>query len=211
MKIAVSFLKSKYEKEETIRKIEETSADYIHVDLMDGVFVSNNNINMPQLISLLKDSNKPLDVHLMTDQVEPYLNDLNKLNVEYITFHLESSVDILKTIQQIKEKNIKVGLTIKPSTDIHELLPYLSEIDLVLIMSVEPGLGGQKFMTDSIKRLEIVKEYQKDNHFVISIDGGINDETIKLVQDKVDMAVSGSFVCESDDFEQKIIQLKNSK
>ena len=209
MEIAVSYLSSYYSKEKTIEFIENTSADYIHVDLMDGGFVPNKNFTIEEVIELLKEHKKPLDIHLMTFDPIIYVEELSSLNPEYIIFHLEATKEVIKTIEAIKRKNIKVGLSIKPNTNILELMHYLPLIDLVLIMSVEPGAGGQSFIKDSIKRLEELVKIRIDNNlnFKISMDGGINNETIKLVPN-LDIAVSGSYVCKSNDYETQIKTLK---
>ena len=208
MKIAVSYLKSKNTQEETIKKIEQTSADFIHVDLMDGIFVEKNNIYLKLLEKLLKNTSKKLDLHLMTQDVEPYLEELKKLNPEYITFHIESSCNVEKTIKQIKTSNIKVGIALKPNSQIDLLKPYLTELDQILIMSVEPGRGGQSFMPQIIPKLEEIRSLQKRYHFQINIDGGINEETIKQVKDHVDIIVSGSFICEAENYEKQIEKLR---
>ncbi len=212
MQISVSYLSSKYTKEETIKLIEKSSADYIHVDLMDGGFVPKKNFEIHEVLNLLENHIKPLDIHLMTFDPIVYISDLAKLKPKYITFHLESTKDIIKTIELVKRNNIKVGLAIKPNTNILELMPYLCLVDLVLIMSVEPGMGGQKFLDSSITRLQELLKIRKENNldFKISMDGGINAETIKLVPN-LDIAVSGSYVCLSDNYESKIVQLKNLK
>ena len=209
MLISVSYLSSYYSKEKTVSLIEKTSADYIHVDLMDGGFVPNKNFNIDEVIQLLNNHNKPLDIHLMTFDPIIYVEDLATLNPEYITFHLEATKDIIKTIELIKRNNIKVGLSIKPNTDLLELMPYLSLIDLVLIMSVEPGAGGQSFIMNSVQRLnDLIKIRENDNlNFKIEMDGGINNETIKLVPN-LDIAVSGSYICKSNNYEEKINLLK---
>lgn len=210
MKVSVSYLKSLYSKEKTIKLLEDTSCDYIHVDLMDGGFAGQKNFNIPEVLELLKDNKKSLDIHLMTFDPILYINDLKVLKPEYITFHLEATKDIIKTIAAIKNNGIKVGLSIKPSTDILELMPYLSMVDLVLLMSVEPGLGGQKFLPLTISRLkELIKIRSANNlNFLISVDGGINNETIKNVE-KSDIVISGSYVCMKPNFDEQIKELRN--
>lgn len=210
MLISVSYLSSYYSKEKTIYYLEKTSADYIHVDLMDGGFVPTKNFTIEEVLKLLKNHEKPLDIHLMTFDPIIYIDDLAQLNPEYITFHIEATKDIIKTIEKIKRKNIKVGLTIKPDTDLLELIPYLSFIDLVLIMSVNPGAGGQSFIPSSLERLKELKQIRDENNlsFKISMDGGINEEVIKELTD-LDIAVSGSYVCKSLDYEKQIKQLRS--
>ena len=209
MEISVSYLSSKYDKKKTISLIEETTADYIHVDLMDGGFVPEKNFTMAEVSSLLMDHQKPLDIHLMVFDPIIYVDDLAKLHPQYITFHVESTKDIVKTIEAIKSRGIKVGLSLKPHTDLYELMPYLSLIDLVLIMSVEPGAGGQEFIPASVKRLQELLKIRAENQlaFKIEMDGGLNSDTIRLVPD-LDMAVSGSFVCNSDHYQERIEALK---
>lgn len=211
MEVSVSYLSSYYSQEKTIMQIENTSANYIHVDLMDGGFVPTKNFTINEVTRLLKNHEKPLDIHLMTFDPLIYINDLAKLKPEYITFHLEATKDIVKTIELIKRNNIKVGLSIKPNTDILELMPYLTLIDLVLIMSVEPGQGGQKFIYTSVDKLHDLLKIRKENNlnFKISMDGGINDDTIKLVQG-LDIVVSGSYICKSNNYEEQIKKIKAS-
>lgn len=209
MKISVSYLSSFYSKEKTIKLIESTSADYIHVDLMDGGFVPNKNFTIEEVLKLLKNHELPLDIHLMVFDPEIYIDDLKTLNPEYITFHIEATKNIVKTIELIKCNNIKVGLAIKPNTNLMELMPYLSMVDLVLIMSVEPGEGGQAFIPLSVQRLSELIKIREENHlnFKVEMDGGINPDTIKMVS-SLDIAVSGSFICKSKDFEHQIELLK---
>ena len=211
MKISVSYLSSKYSKEDTIRLIEATDADYIHVDLMDGGFVPTKNFTIPEVLSLLEKHIKPLDIHLMVFDPIIYISDLAKLKPKYITFHVEATKDIVKTIEEIRKQGIGVGLSIKPNTDLYELMPYLSLVDLVLLMSVEPGAGGQEFISSSVERLKELLEYRRQNNlsFQIVMDGGINKDTIKQVAD-LDIVVSGSFVCKSDHYQERINELKNN-
>lgn len=209
MKIAVSYLKSKFSKAQTLHLIEKTSADYIHVDLMDGGFVPNKNFSMKEVLADLENHKKPIDIHLMVFDPIIYIHDLAKLHPNYVTFHIEATKEVVKTIEEIRKYDIKVGLSIKPETDLYELMPYLSLVDLVLVMSVEPGRGGQSFIPFSVNRLEELLKIREENHlnFLIEMDGGINSDTIQLVS-SVDIAVSGSFVCMSDDFKLKIDELQ---
>ncbi len=210
MEIAVSYLSSLYNNEKTILNIEKTTADYIHVDLMDGGFVPKKNFEINEVLKLLKHHELPLDIHLMVFDPLLYIDKLALLEPTYITFHLEATKDIVKTIEAIKRHNIKVGLAIKPETNIMELMPYLSIIDLVLIMSVSPGAGGQSFMPSAINRVEILKTYRDNNNlnYKIAIDGGINNETIKEVKPNIDIAVSGSYICMTKNYQERIDLLK---
>ena len=210
MKISVSYLSSKKSMRETIRLIEETTADYIHVDLMDGGFVPHKNFTIDEVLALLGEHKKPLDIHLMVFDPIIYIEELAKLKPKYITFHVEATKDIVKTIEEIRKYGIHVGLSIKPNTDLYELMPYLSLVDLVLLMSVEPGAGGQEFIFDSVARLQELVKVREENHlsFKIEMDGGINKDTIKLVKE-LDIAVSGSFICKGENYQEKINELRN--
>lgn len=207
MKISVSFIKSKYKEKETINKINETNADYLHVDLMDGKFVKNKNYTFRDIAKYVSGTNKPLDVHLMASDPKKYINDFALLNTEYLTFHLEAVKEPLEIIDLIHSFGIKCGISIKPNTKVSKLKPYLDKIELVLIMSVEPGLGGQSFMESVIPKIAELKNFNQN--LLISVDGGINDETINLVKE-ADMIVSGSFICESDNYQQQINLLKTN-
>lgn len=204
-KISTSILSSN-ERIECIQKLNNTDTDYIHIDVMDGKFVPNYQFSKEEIQKLLLYSNKPLDIHLMTENPDEYLDILNNQNIEFITIHLEIKQDIKKIIDKIKHKGYKVGISIKPETDIKEIIKYLDDIDLVLIMSVNPGYGGQKFIPDTIDKLKAIKKYQKD--FLIEIDGGINDSTIKLVKPYIDIAVAGSYIINNDNYNKAIINLK---
>ncbi|MBE6160619.1 MAG: ribulose-phosphate 3-epimerase [Firmicutes bacterium] len=211
MKISVSYLSSIFDKKSTINLIDNSNADYIHVDLMDGKFVPKNNFNVREVINDLKDTNKPLDIHLMTFEPEKYVDELSTLNPARITFHLESNTNIEKTIKLIKSKGIEVGIAIKPNTDIMYLDNYLNDIDIILVMSVEPGAGGQRFMFDMIDKIEDLNDlrYNKNYLYKISVDGGINEYTaLKCHKAGADIVVSGSYVCHHENFNAQINNLK---
>ena len=209
MKVAVSYLKSAFSKEETLKKIEKSEADYIHVDLMDGIFVEKNNLDVSETISLLKDCQKPLDIHLMLEHPEKTIEELERLNPKTITVHVEIG-NVEHILENLIKKKILKGLAINPETDWKKLLPYLNKIDQVLVMSVHPGKGGQSFLPESIQKVkEIYKiRQEKKLSFQIAMDGGINEETAFLVKDYVDILISGSYICMSDNFEEKILKLK---
>ena len=142
----------------------------------------------------------------MVEDAYSYIEDYIKLKPDFITFHIESKSDINKCIKLVKDNNIKVGLAINPDTRIYSILPYINDIDLVLVMSVVPGEGGQAFIKDVVKKINELKALQKKYKYVINVDGGINNETIKLV--KSDMIVSGSYITMSDNFNENINKLK---
>ena len=206
MKLSVSILNSK-DRKEMIDKLNNANISYIHMDVMDGKFVSQNTLSFQELRELSSFSNKKLDVHLMMDKPEEYINNIKDLNnIENITIHLEIDKDIKKILSMIKSLGIKRGISIKPNTDINKLLPYLNDIDLILVMTVEPGLGGQPFIETSTTRLKEIKKLIKDKDILIEIDGGINSNTINLVKD-ADIVVVGSYITCSDDPISKINSL----
>lgn len=206
MKLSVSILNSK-DRKEMIDKLNNTNISYIHMDVMDGKFVSQNTLSFQELRELSSFSNKKLDVHLMMDNPEEYINNIKDLNnIENITIHLEIDKDIKKILSMIKSLGIKRGISIKPNTDINKLLPYLNDIDLILVMTVEPGLGGQPFIETSTTRLKEIKKLIKDKDILIEVDGGINSNTINLVKD-ADIVVVGSYITCSDDPISKINSL----
>ena len=208
LKVSVSFIKNKYNNEKkTIEEINYTSADYIHVDIMDGKFVENKNYDINEVSLFLRENVKPLDVHLMCYDLEKYIVEYADLMPEFITFHLEATDKVDEIIDMIHSYGIKCGISIKPNTSVKELLPYLDKIELVLIMSVEPGKGGQKFLHIAIDKINELRKINRN--VIISVDGGINEETVKLVNS--DMVVSGSYVCMSENFEEKINKLKKRK
>ncbi len=203
MKVSVSFLKSQNSKAITIKQIASSKADFIHVDIMDGLFVKEKNDDLDELIELLKDCNKPLDIHLMVLNPKEYIERLKCLKPEYITIQAEI-LNPLVYLKLIKSYNIKAGLAINPDTKPEILTKYLKYLDLVLIMSVYPGQGGQKFISNTVDK---IKGIPKNNNYLISVDGGINEETIKDIRKYLDMCVSGSFICMSNDYDNQIDKL----
>ncbi len=210
MKVSVSFLKSNVKKEVTIRNIEKTNADFIHVDLMDGIYAGENNIDMEYLDCLLWNSKKPLDVHLMVQKPFELIKNITYLKPTYVTIQADIEEDIDKIITYLKRKGIKVGIALNPNQDYKLIDDYLNRIDQLLIMSVTPGLGGQKFKLDVLPKIKKMNNIKKLNNYkyIISVDGGINDSTIELVRGQVDMVVSGSFICCSDNYQKNIDKLK---
>lgn len=182
--------------------------DYLHMDVMDGNFVPNLSFGVPIIKSLRKQTKVLFDTHLMITNPKDFINDFSNAGSDLITFHYESNSDVLQTIKAIKAKNKQVGLSIKPNTSLDVIKPYLSYLDLVLIMSVEPGFGGQKFMTSVIDKLRSLKELQKEYDFKIFVDGGINLDTISEVKDLCDTVIVGSCIAKSTDRINTLLDLK---
>ena len=206
MKISASFLSIKDNIKENIKKLDNTKIDYLHLDIMDGKFVSNETWNLTELKDLLEGHNKPLDVHLMVDNVYSYIDKFAKLEPEFITFHYEAVEDPYLVVDYIKSYNIKAGISIKPDTDVKVLDDLLDYVDLILVMSVEPGNGGQKFIETTNEKVKYLKERKKCYKYLIEVDGGINDTNIKDL--KCDMVVVGSFITNSDNYEEQLNKLK---
>ncbi len=209
MKVSASFLSCK-DIYDGISLLDETTCDYIHVDFIKGKFVKGKEIPFRKLKKISKFTSKRLDVHLMTDKLDKYIPKFSTLNCEYITFHIEATSNTEKYIDLIHSYGIKCGIAINPDTDIKEVEPYLDKIDLVLIMSVYPGYGGQEFIEDVVVKTKTLNEIIKKDKLtlILSIDGGINNNTIISVKDYVDMVVAGSYITSSDDFQKRVDILK---
>jgi ribulose-phosphate 3-epimerase len=196
--------------QDTIRLIDQSKAEYIHFDVMDGDFVPNLTFG-PQFVSNVRPfSKKIFDVHLMINRVGKFLDDYIKAGSDIITFHLEIDEDINELITKIKNNNIKCGIAIKPATPWENLKPYLDGIDQIIIMTVEPGFGGQKFMDNQLSKITQLKKYLVNNQYQIDIeiDGGINFETGKKCIDAgANILVAGSFLFKQDDLTQATNQL----
>lgn len=196
MELSVSILNAK-DKKEMIKILNSTDISYIHLDVMDGMFVEKKSLSINEIIELSKISEKKLDIHLMVENPIEYIEKIKDIsNIEYITIHLELDKDIKSILSTIKEYGFKVGLSLKPNTNINTLLPYLEYIDLVLLMTVEPGRGGQPFIEESKLRLKELKKIV-NNDIKIEVDGGINNLTINNVLE-ADIAVVGSYITTSE-------------
>ena len=217
MKLSASILS--VEKENATQKfynLEVANIDYFHIDVMDGKFVKNDTseIMKDYALTIKHISQTPLDVHLMVEDLEYYINEYLDLNPSYITFHYEVNMNkeqILKTIKFIKENGVRAGISIKPNTDVKEILEFLPYLSLVLVMSVEPGEGGQEFMKSAIDKIKELREYIDKNNLEVDIevDGGINDKTIELIKEAgADIAVVGTYLINSDDYSKEVENLK---
>ena len=199
--------------ERDIKKVENAGADWIHVDVMDGHFVPNITIGIPVVSSLRKVTNLLLDVHLMIENPEKYVEAFAKAGADIITFHYEAIKDKTKTIElkrKIKSLGKKVGMSIKPKTSPNDILEFLSELDLLLVMTVEPGFGGQKFMQDCADKIPIIKENSPDG-LIIQVDGGINEQTAKICTELGACSlVAGSYIYKAENVEQAIKSLKKN-
>ena len=180
-----------------IKKLENAGADMIHVDVMDGHFVPNLTIGPPVIKALKKNSLLPFDVHLMISPVHKYIESYASAGADIITIHPEATNDLLESINKIREFKKKVGVSLNPETKIEIIKEHLDQIDLILIMSVNPGFGGQKFMPEVLKKVKKLDEIRKNLklNFVIEIDGGIDFENSKLaIESGVDILVSGTTI-----------------
>ncbi len=213
MEISTSILSADRENAiQTFYNIEVAKTDYFHIDVMDGKFVEKNTLEyMKESAQTIKHiSNVPLDVHLMVENPIEHIDDYISLKPGFITIHAESN-GYVEAIKKIKESEIKAGISIKPHTDISQIIDVLPKVSLVLIMTVEPGLGGQKLIKETIDKIKKIYEYREENNldYYIEADGGINLETIDIVKDAgVDIAVCGSAIINSNDMSETIKQLK---
>lgn len=207
-KIAPSILSADFANlEKEVKAVAAAGADLIHVDVMDGHFVPNLTIGAPVVQSLKKISPLPLDVHLMIEKPENYVDDFLKAGSDYLTIHVESTDQTEILLKKIREK-AKSGITLRPKTPIEKIQGYLHLADLVLVMTVEPGFGGQSFMVDQVEKIKWLYDYRKKNNlsYEIEVDGGVNLETRKYL-DQVDILVAGSYVFKGD-YQKTITSLK---
>lgn len=196
---------------EEIRAVEKAGADWIHVDVMDGHFVPNLTIGAPVVKALRPVTKLPLDVHLMIEKPERYIEEFIKAGADYLTIHVEATEKVSETLGRIRDLGAKPGITLRPRTQVEEIFPYLSLVDLILVMTVEPGFGGQSFMADQVPKLQILRdELKRLNHSaLLEVDGGVTDETAKQLR-QADVLVAGSFVFKKD-YADSIRALKDCK
>jgi ribulose-phosphate 3-epimerase len=178
-----------------ISEVTKAGADWIHVDVMDGHFVNNITIGVPVVASLKKISSIPLDVHLMIEKPEKYIEAFVKAGSDYLTIHVESTEDPEAVLKQIRKLGAKPGITLRPRTPLEQVLNYLHLVDLVLVMTVEPGFGGQAFMQDQVTKISSLRKKidSEKLNVLIEVDGGVNDQTLQYLNE-ADVLVAGSFV-----------------
>jgi ribulose-phosphate 3-epimerase len=194
-----------------IEMINRSEADMLHLDIMDGVFVPNISFGFPVIEYVAKYCKKPLDVHLMIVQPEKFIKEFQELGATYLNVHYEACIHLNRVIHEIREHGMKVGVTLNPSTPVSSLVDVINDVDLVLIMTVNPGFGGQKFIEHSIDKVKQLKELIKKSgsKALIQVDGGVNLETGKrLVEAGVDILVSGNTIFSASNQAEAIRQLK---
>ena len=195
--------------ERDIRRVEEAGADWLHIDVMDGHFVPNITIGIPVVKSIRKITKLPLDVHLMIENPEKYIESFKNAGADIITFHYEAASDkILEIRDKIKSLDVLAGLSIKPKTGVNEILEYLNYFDLVLIMTVEPGFGGQSFMHDCAQKITELRQVAPDT-LIIQVDGGINNVTGHICTSLgANSLVAGNYIYGHNDINQAVQSLK---
>jgi ribulose-phosphate 3-epimerase len=194
-----------------IEMINRSAADFIHCDVMDGVFVPNISFGMPVIEQVNRIATKPLDVHLMIVNPERYIEDFKRAGASYLTVHYEACVHLHRTLQQIKASGMKASVCLNPHTPVSLLTEIISDLDMVLLMSVNPGFGGQVFIENTYRKVSDLKELilSRDANALIEVDGGVNFETgRKLVEAGADVLVAGSFVFKSENPVETIAGLK---
>lgn len=207
-KVSATFLSSKNIPSDLI-KLNTTDVDYIHVDFMDGKFVSNKTLPFSEMKHIGEYTSKRLDVHLMVKKPSKYISLFAELNTEFMTFHIESDEDIISNLEKIKSYSIGCGLAINPETKVNSLIPYLPYLDVVIVMGVAPGKGGQLFIPETEQKIKELKQLINSYHFtiLINVDGGVNDQTKDLCYD-ADILTSGSYITNALDFQEKISSLR---
>ena len=197
--------------ERDIKLVETNGADWIHVDVMDGHFVPNITIGIPVTAALKRVASVPLDVHLMIENPEKYAQDFIKAGADILTFHYEAmnnDDEVFKLIRFIKDHGVKAGLSIKPKTPVEQIIPFLNEVDLLLVMTVEPGFGGQKFMEDCAEKIKVIRTNAPES-LIVQVDGGINADTGRICRDfGANSLVAGNYIYKSADIKSAINSLK---
>ncbi len=212
MKIAPSILSADFAKlGEEVRAVTEAGADWIHVDVMDGHFVPNITIGPDVVKALRPHSDLPFDVHLMINPAQPYLQAFADAGADYITVHAEADAHLHRSLQMIRGMGKKAGVSLNPATDIDSLDYVLDEIDLILVMSVNPGFGGQKFINSQLDKIKRLRQMIGDRPIDIEVDGGVNVDTIKAVKDAgASVCVAGSATFKGGDYAGNIKAMKDA-
>ena len=198
--------------QDDIEKLNRSEADWVHVDVMDGVFVPNISIGFPLIKQVAEISEKPLDVHLMIVQPEKFIKEVKEMGAMMMNVHYEACTHLHRVVQQIKDARMKAGVTLNPATPVAMLKDIITDLDMVLLMSVNPGFSGQKFIPQTVNKLKELRELidSTDSKALIQIDGGVNLETGKLLVDAgADVLVAGNAVFKAPDMLDMIHQLKN--
>lgn len=206
--LSVSILGIKEKIKKNIKKLDNLNIDFFHIDIMDGIFVENTTWEYKEIKKILKHRKTKKDIHLMVKDVKKYIDDFINLKPEIITFHYEATDNHIELINYIKRHNIKAGISIKPNTEVEKIKELLNMVDLVLVMSVEPGKGGQKYIDNSTNKINELYNIRKENNYkyLIEVDGGINKETKEYAKN-ADILVVGSYIT-NNNYEEKIKEFK---
>lgn len=213
MKVSPSLLSANFANlQSDIEMINSSEADYLHLDVMDGVFVPNISFGFPVMASVGEICKKPLDVHLMIVEPQKWIEQFKKIGAEIMNVHLEACLHLDRTVNAIHEAGMKAGVTLNPATPVCLLEDIIVQVDLVLLMSVNPGFGGQSFITNTVKKVEQLKDLieRRGSHAVIEVDGGVNEKTGKILADAgADILVAGNYIFKSDNPLERISLLKS--
>jgi ribulose-phosphate 3-epimerase len=214
VKIAPSILSADFSRlGEEVKAVEEAGADWIHVDVMDGRFVPNITIGPLVVESLRKVTELPLDVHLMIENADLYIEDFAKAGADIISVHVEACPHLHRTIQSIKENGAKAGVVLNPATTLFALDEIIEQVDMVLLMSVNPGFGGQKFITSVLSKIELLRNTLNESgvELDLQVDGGIKPDNVAIIKEAgANVLVAGSAIFGSDDYKKAIEELRNT-
>ena len=211
--IAPSILTASFSNlENTIKELEEAGSDYLHLDIMDGVFVPQITFGVKIVSDIKKISKIPLDAHLMIVNPEKHIDDFAKAGCDIISVHFEGNIHIHRILHQIKSHNIKAGIVLNPHTRADVIEPIIDDIDYVLVMSVNPGFGGQKFIESSIQKIKEIRKLIDNRNIILAVDGGVNFNTCdKVIEAGANFLVAGSAIIDSDNKKDTINKLRGNK